>query len=477
MLAPHNWNYVVKFIKTQNNSTTKYYDDTIYTLPDTQEGFTIGKFSTLIPITDMEFYPEYEIKPRQYLVRFYDWDNNIILQDGQESFGVDYNTVYTGPMTEFYYRSSSDLPDNKRYTFIGWSKRPPKGIMTSIPEEDRIYLNTSKIINNINLYACYNEEDVHNVPTSMEYFDISTIDGKQVISLKEKYQDVLEGKITLPSSANHMPITAIANKGFYRASKITHVFFLQDNTSYDAIGRRAFAQCEKLQYIELPTNLTLIDDNAFAHCLKLTTVNFNTKLKTIGAFAFSGDDRNNADHPVNDAMMSLVISTLPDSIEILHGHAFYLGGPGVEITTLPKKLHTLGSNVFHSCPNVCITELGSNDGSYALHTLSNAALQEAGKNYIDNKTVHIYSSVQCIGGQAFSNYLSSNAQFIFYNTLDHENTPPNIYYYATTDKVLTNLSSPDGSGAIENGVLSSMGCPPGSFTLYNQAEQTYVEVL
>jgi hypothetical protein len=133
---------------------------------------------------------------------------------------------------------------------------------------------------------------VHDRATSMEYFQIK--DG--VISLKEEYLGVLQGKITLPSSYNGKAITYIGNnsfsesnevitgKSFINTTNITHVFFLSD-AQYTNVGDGAFAH-SSVEKVYLPDSIRKIGNKAFWHCTKLTNVTLNDNITTIGSSAF-----------------------------------------------------------------------------------------------------------------------------------------------------------------------------------------------
>jgi hypothetical protein len=76
-----------------------------------------------------------------------------------------------GPMVNFYYKDSADLPVDKRYGFKGWS--------TSKFEVDKgkniefVNLDTFIITKAMNLYPYYETEDVYTVPSNAEYFKIN----------------------------------------------------------------------------------------------------------------------------------------------------------------------------------------------------------------------------------------------------------------------------------------------------------------
>ena len=108
-------------------------------------------------------------------------------------------------MTNFYYKDSSNLPDNKRYGFKGWSTSRFKA--DEGKNIEFIDLKTHVVEKAMNLYPYYETEDVHKVATSEEYFSVSN----GVISLKSEYRDTLQGKITIPTTVKGAKINTIGS--------------------------------------------------------------------------------------------------------------------------------------------------------------------------------------------------------------------------------------------------------------------------
>jgi hypothetical protein len=188
-------------------------------------------------------------------------------------------------MKEYHYRDSSDLKEFERYAFIGWSRRYYKDVLPDgIPEEDQIKLDELIVTNNINLYACYKIDNVKETATDMQYFVIENNNGKQSISIKEQYKNILKGKVTLPSQYNGADIVYI--KDFSSTAHITHIFFMPD-AKYTTVGENAFKYSAELTYVDLPSTITRIENYAFARCLNLITVTLNDNITYIGTFAFS----------------------------------------------------------------------------------------------------------------------------------------------------------------------------------------------
>lgn len=404
----------------KNDPTKKYYDpNTLAPDVDTEGAISFAGFK---PTQSMTFYPDYDINPRQYLVRCYDWTPEIITQIGEENsyteWPVDYNTKYNGPMKNYYYRDSSDLNEYSRYNFLGWSTNYyENGLVSDNNKIEYVDLENLTITNNINLYACYKIEDVRGNATSEKYFDFMKVSDGYGISIKDNYRNILTGKITLPSYYNGEPITIIGNAsgnyGFQNTTNITHVFFM-DDAKYQFVGARAF-EGSTIKYIDLPLTITSIGNSAFKECVHLETITLNDNITEIGTYAFMGIGSG-----VNE-LMKVKIEKLPQSLKVLGQQAFCYGGPKITITTLPPDLTELKIFTFNNCDNICITSIP------ASITLDDSALSHAGRNYAnENLQVEVLISADSIelaktkiGEEAFSQYLggtnNSNLRYSFPN--------------------------------------------------------------
>ena len=66
-----------------------------------------------------------EEQTKEYAVKFYDWNGNIIKQEKIENgetifvdqWMVPYGEKYNGPIKNYYYRDSSQLPLAERWSF------------------------------------------------------------------------------------------------------------------------------------------------------------------------------------------------------------------------------------------------------------------------------------------------------------------------------------------------------------------------
>ena len=362
-------------------------------------------FNTVIPTSDMTFYPEFLEEVRKHELKFYDYEGNVILQNGKETFGVPFGSTYKasgGPLTNFYYLDSADLPEDKRYGFRGWTTS-----RFSVDEGKNVEyfdLENDVVKKAMNLYPYYETESVYEAASSSEYFVVSG----NTISIKEEYRTTLKGKITLPE------IDGVSVVGdFKNMPEITHVYFLRGSKNYTSYARESFRNHKKLVKVDTPTSITKIGVNAFSSSSddgggELIDVNLHDKITDIGEGAF-------------EYCSKLQVNELPENLETLGANAFRSCGKGLIVTTIPKMLTVLSDFCFVFCPNVKISVFGSKDGSTSrLYTIGNQCLYSAG-NGMDGQQVSsitIYDSVQDIRSAAFEQYAYNSLKSVYFTRPD-----------------------------------------------------------
>lgn len=306
-------------------------------------------------------------------------------------------------MTNFYYKDSSNLPDDKRYGFKGWSTSRFK--VDEGKNIEFIDLETHIIEKAMNLYPYYETEDVHKVPSSLEYFDIRN----GIISLKAEYKGALQGKITVPTVDGVTQIGSFGN-GNYGQSKITHVYFLEDS-KINTLNMNAFAYCRELEVVDLPSTIRVIHGSAFAYCSNLKTVTLNDDIATIDSNAFS-------------SCSSLELTALPKNLIELGSGAFQTGGAGIKLTSLPMGLELLAAWTFNGCPNVKITTFGGVNGESRLKTIENNCFNSAGNGTSEASVdeIIINYSVEKIDSNAFSGYGRNTLKSVYF-ARPYEGTP------------------------------------------------------
>ena len=378
----------------------KYYVDG---LANPEENAT--NFNNVIPTEDMTFYPEFLEDVKRHEIKFFDYDGNLILQNGAESFGVPYGMTYSqagGPMTNFYYKDSGNLPEELRYTFKGWSTSKFK-----VDEGKNIQyfdLDNTIVEKAVNLYPYYVTENVYEVASNLEYFNIVG----NTIELKDQYKDTLQGKITIPTVKGVTTIQSFGH-GYISESKITHIYFLKDST-ITTLGTSAFAYLRSLKVIKLPDTIRTIGGSAFASCVNLETINLNDEIISIQGSAFSFCSK-------------LQLTSLPKKLKELGMSVFQSAGEGIKITELPSELEALNSWTFNGCPNVKISVFGGANGESKLKLIGQSCFQNAGNGTEDISVTEIVinHSVEKIDADAFKDYAVNTLKDVYFARSD-ENT-------------------------------------------------------
>lgn len=376
--------FTYKFTGYWKSGDKKYY---VNGLENPESG--TSNFSALTAETDMVFYPIFKEDAKRHAIKFHDYEGNVILQNGEETFGVPYGSTYAaagGPMTNYYYLDSSKLPSNQRYGFKGWSTAKFK--VDEGKNVEFVDLNTFVIKKAINLYPYYVTEDVETVATNPDYFMVS---GSQIV-LKEEYKDFIAGKITIPEMVGATTIGSMRS-----APGITHVFFLRNSTVYDTIGANAFNECSNLVEVNLPDSIRYIKNYAFRGCTKMTTINLNDNIVEIGASAFAG-------LPLES--MIVEINELPTSLTQIGGSAFQNAGPNIKITRIPNGVTELQSYTFSRCQNVKISEFGSDGSGSQLTSIGTQCFAQSATGNIgsDVTSITFHPSITTLGSQAFQLY-------------------------------------------------------------------------
>lgn len=204
---------------------------------------------------------------------FYDGDGSVLdvtyVPAGQNI--VDY------PTNKMPYKDESSLPVDETYRFIGWGTMADA---TSVISWTAAGLGRASA--NRRFYPVFREINVHDEPTSADYFDV-TPEG--VISVKSIYRtnNALRGKIVLPNSKDGNTVRQIGN--FSGLTNISHIFVMPDN-EITIINENAFRNCTGLHYIEWPLGLREIQAQAFQNAHLESIDLSDLRLLRIGAQAF-----------------------------------------------------------------------------------------------------------------------------------------------------------------------------------------------
>ncbi len=164
--------------------------------------------------------------------------------------------------------------------------------------------------------------------------------------------------LTLPSSHQGLPVTAIANSAFFGITDIVSVTVPDSITTIgnrtfmdctalttvnlpaqmQSIGTYAFSGCTALQSIMIPEGITEIANNCFEGCTSLQRVTLPSTLIRIKKYGFSN-------------CKSLSDITLPDGMTGIGAYAFH-SCLSIDSMVLPDSIVSIGEYAFESCMNM-----------------------------------------------------------------------------------------------------------------------------
>lgn len=143
--------------------------------------------------------------------------------------------------------------------------------------------------------------------------------------------------VILPSS-----LLFIDEFAFSYCSSLVSISFPE---SLGRIGEGAFVGCSSIETVSLPSNVVEIGDKVFYDCRELKEVSVSDHLIGIGDFSFSG-------------CVSLSGFEIPDAVERIGSGAFRNCGKILEVS-LPASLKKLGDAAFENCVSLGSVELKS----------------------------------------------------------------------------------------------------------------------
>lgn len=194
----------------------------------------------------------------------------------------------------------SKLDTLTRYKFLGYTQNKNNVIAPSENKADLRNVISMLATQDYTFYAVFVEESVYNSPTPDQYFTYSSLTSYQdaydesyttsgyMVSVKEGI--TLNGKITIPSFYNGLPVVSVQREGFSNQTGVTHIFFYKE-TGKPILVRElrslAFSGCVNLKYCELPTSLRKIGDSTFTRCSSLVLTEASGIIAEIGQNAFN----------------------------------------------------------------------------------------------------------------------------------------------------------------------------------------------
>ncbi len=357
-------------------------------------------------------------------------------------------------------------PTDFTYTdkvLAGWSEDP--NATTPTYSDEDVYVGTE----DVTLYAIW-----------YDLADCVVIDGGKITGVKtDKFNHLTS--IIIPSSYNGTPITSVVLGNHYEENSVMRKITISEGisdipgewnlagfmrfialkevnlpTSLSTISGYTFKECESLEYLKIPENVTLIAFNAFENsglkqidipasvvsigvsafntCKDLININVdeaNTTFSSVDGNLYSADKtellkvapaktsytfQSNVTHIMSYAFAytSITEINIPESITYMNSHAFY-ACPELRKVTLPSTITNIPEFTFYQCKkleNVIVKGSPTGIGEQAFRGCSSlknftvpesvtligeAAFLESGLTEIT-----IPESVATMGGKIFS---------------------------------------------------------------------------
>ena len=214
-----------------------------------------------------------------------------------------------------------------------------------------------------------------------------------------------EGKITIPAT-----VKVIHANAFKKCTLITEILFA-DNSALETIGAEAFANCDELVSMSIPSGVTSIGDKAFYSCDELASLtlpaalaNFNasliedcdnlqtitingdsTTMVSVNGVLFSADLKTLLYYPIG---LTATEYTVPAGTENIAPNAF-ANNNVLTTVVLPAGLKTIGERAFFYCTELTTVNIPNtvvSIGSYAFATtevLENLVFEENGADDLE----------------------------------------------------------------------------------------------
>lgn len=163
--------------------------------------------------------------------------------------------------------------------------------------------------------------------------------------------DAISGKVEIPSTIDGKNVISLKDEIFIEKKGITEVVI--PNT-LESISSRAFKECSGIKKINIPGNVIKIGNYAFEECTGLSEVTLNQGTTNIGVGIFYGCS----------GIKKIVI---PEGVTEISDRMFS-NCSGLTEIELPKSLTTISDSAFYACRNlkeVKLSDSVTSIGEYA----------------------------------------------------------------------------------------------------------------
>ena len=219
-----------------------------------------------------------------------------------------------------------------------------KGVTTVLGVFDGLQINGQITVadDNVNFSAVEGEKMLLDADGKGIVYVYSTIKGACDLTAFEGLtyigKSVFANQSEMTSLIIPVTVQEIQESAFAYCTSLLTVEF-QTKDGYDqalkTIGVKAFQNCEALQSVTIPANVTSIGNYAFQYCYNLSSATLNAKLATVGTYMFSNAGKNAESFTV----------TIPEGVKTISDYMFQTATTLTSIT-LPSTITTVGKYAF-----------------------------------------------------------------------------------------------------------------------------------
>ena len=251
---PNKTNFDFKGWADSNGNIIIAYDDISGTYVDVEESLENISFTSM-GTNVITLYAKFE--DHAFKMRFYNADNTLL--DTVNYIYSNQQGIIPTNIVPSYTDASLELTEV--YKWLGWARK-------NVGNEDEV-IDVTKLhpTNDMNFIAVYEKTSVYDNILDTKYLTFNANTG--TVSLNLNYK--LEGKITLPTMIDDVPVTQISGFGGNGDinHNITHIFWALENRALTTIVGSCFRDSVNLVYYEQPNTCRTIGGQAFSGCRRL----------------------------------------------------------------------------------------------------------------------------------------------------------------------------------------------------------------
>lgn len=157
------------------------------------------------------------------------------------------------------------------------------------------------------------------------------------------------GVVNIPSTYNGLPVSVIGDEAFANCNLITEITIPSSVTS---VGQKAFDSCSSLEKVTFKGSECQINAGAFVHCSRLSSVTLPSALKTVSEEMFYD-------------CASLEEITIPSSVTLIGKEAFKTCG-ALKSVFIPASVKAIGANAFIGCNAITYFSVAESNPVYSV---------------------------------------------------------------------------------------------------------------